>query len=139
VPVSTDAILFYGITSQDDADSPAEVCRRLDLITDEEAFEKEGGSYEETLKDYLKPKGLDFGIHGSNSAGIVYIFPLDEKEEANRYCIVSVRGYFNEIDSLKLGNLAKILSPKIIKAMNEIAQELGYWAPSWKLVSYWEV
>lgn len=127
--MSSTAILFYGITSQDDSDSVVEVCRRLELITDEQAEdpEMESNAYS-ILETYLRPMNLGFGLHGSGDYPIVFIYPWDDD---NAWRKETLMRYFAEI------NPAELKSPprNVIEGLNEVAEKLGYWAPNWKIVT----
>lgn len=129
--MSSTAVLFYGVTSQDDSDSVAEVCRRLELVTDEQA-EDETTDHRSILKTYLRPMNLDFGIHGSSQYPIVLFYPFDENDG---WCKETLMRYFAEINPAEL----KIPPRNVVQALEEIAEKLGYWGPNWKLVTLLDV
>ena len=127
--MSSSAVLFYGVTSQDDSDGIAEVCRRLELIADSQVADD---GVDHILKTYLRPMNLDFGIHGSSRYPIVFFYPFDE---SNRWYKETLMRYFAEINPAEM----KVPSRNIVQALEEIAEKLGYWGPNWKLVTLLDV
>jgi hypothetical protein len=129
--MSSTAILFYGVTSQDDSDSVVEVCRRLELITDEQATE-DGVNYDSILKMYLRSMNLNFRIHGSKQYPIVFFYPFDENDG---WCKETLMRYFAEINPAEM----KMPPRNVVQALGEIAEKLGYWGPNWKLVALLDI
>jgi len=118
--VSTDAILFYGIGTEDEM-TPEDVLRALVKNPSEKQLEYP----RDAIAEYLNKFNLEFDIHCSDSCPSPYI---------SAKTIRVWRGFMKSISPDELRAFEESINKD---ALVELSEKLGWEDPGWKLVSFW--